>query len=107
MRKDVDMESSPLKSMYMEQNGEQFEEVKGEGSFGLRKNSRTSPKKQASDAKPLSPKRVVEARMTQLRKDLTTPEQVDFRGRRLNRQSSSPDRKGGRKSVSKSNAKRK
>jgi len=37
------MESSPLKSLYMEQNGEQFEEEKGDGSFGMktRKASRT------------------------------------------------------------------
>ena len=92
--------------MYMEQNGEQFEEVKGDGSFGMRtrKVSRTPVKRGSlggSDVTSPNPKRIVEARMAQLRNVLTTPEQLDYRGNML-KKSSSPNRRGGRRSVSKS-----
>ena len=113
MRKDVEMESSPFKSLYLEENGEQLEEVKDDGSFGMqsRKASRTTRKNRlgGSEAKSPNPNRMVDARNAHLRKHgaiPATPEQLDYRGRMMGKSSSPKHKSGGRRSTSKSNIRR-
>ena len=78
MRKAADMESSPIKSMYLNENGEQeLEEVKGEGSFGVQtRNSRTPVKRSSfgSSTAKSQANHLTDVKITHLRKNGAIPQ---------------------------------
>ena len=110
---DKTRKSSPFKSMYLEANGWQQEEVKAEDQPARRRSGRSSVMKDqhvgGTDIRSPNPNSRVDAKIAHLRKNgaiPASPEQVDFRGRMLAK-SPTPNKKGsGGRSISKSASRR-